>query len=490
MIFTVGSRKGHRLAPTYGPLLDALPHAVLLVDHDGDVVEANHAALDLFGHNRRQLIGRSIERVVPGLVRRASDGGGRDEMIAVPVLCRRRDGGEFFADVTIGAVETEDGDVLVTSVREASERRHDEARLHALMDISRAALEGADLEAVLHEVARRAREVVGAELAVVATCDMGPTTYRVRTADGAQADAVLGAPLGSWRSLMAGAAGDPAATEVPRPHPITDTRLAKLVDAGPAIAVPLPDGTARPACLAIVRQRGRPEFSRTELSLVELVAAQAAVAINYLSVRNKLQRLAVVAERDRIGRELHDGTIQALFSVGISLQGSETLTDDPLLLARLESGVTQIDAVISDLRNYIFGLRPGGLSRRPLEEALYELADRFQLDHGVSTTVDVDGGLSAELTDVAADLLQLTREALANVAKHASASTCAITLRRAGDQALLEVEDDGAGFVPELARDGGWGLRNIEERAAALGGRIEIRSALSAGTTVRLVLPR
>ena len=354
-----------------------------------------------------------------------------------------------------------------------------EPLLDALVEISRTVLQGMEAEDVLREVARRGRELVGADLAVVATCDAGPAAYRVRAADGASADLVRGARLGSWQM-----------PDAARPRPIMDSRLAKLTDAGAAVAVSLPDGTPRTARLAAIRQRGRPPFSKVEIDLLELYAAQAGVVLNYITVRDKLQRLAVVAERDRIGRELHDGTIQALFSVGISLQGSETLTDDPLLLARLESGVTQIDAVISDLRNYIFGLRPGGLSRRPLDEALYELADRFQVDHEVSTTVDVDGGLAAELAGVSADLLQLTREALANVAKHANARSCAITLRRSADQALLEVEDDGAGFVTEQARNRGWGLRNMEERAAALGGRIEIRTAVTAGTTIRLVIPR
>jgi signal transduction histidine kinase len=354
-----------------------------------------------------------------------------------------------------------------------------EPLLDALLEVSRAALEGMDAEAMLREVARKGRELVGADLAVVATRDAGPATYQVRAADGAQADLVLGARLGAW-----------SMPDVPRSHPIMDSRLARLAGAGAAVAVPLSDSAPGPARLAVVRHRGGPEFSETETGLLELFASRAGLTLDSITIRDKLQRLAVVAERDRIGRELHDGTIQALFSVGISLQGSETLTDDPLLLARLDSGVTQIDAVISDLRNYIFGLRPGGLSRRPLDEALYELADRFQVDHGVSTTVDVDGGLAAELAGASADLLQLTREALANVAKHAGARSCTITLRRSGDEALLEVEDDGAGFVTTLARDQGWGLRNIEERAAALGGRIEIRTAVAAGTTISLVIPR
>src|SRR5215470_13458914 len=176
MISTVGSREGPRPAPTYGPLLDALPHAVLIVNNDGEIVEANDASLVLFGAGRDELVGGSIDRALPGLLRARRDGA---ETAAGPRLCRRGDGEEFSADVTVRAVETEDGVLLLTSVRETADQPAVESRLRALLDVSRAALERTDTAAVLQDVARRARELVGAELAVVATCDPGPAAYRV-----------------------------------------------------------------------------------------------------------------------------------------------------------------------------------------------------------------------------------------------------------------------------------------------------------------------
>jgi signal transduction histidine kinase len=273
-------------------------------------------------------------------------------------------------------------------------------------------------------------------------------------------------------------------------QPTADTRLARLVDAGSTLVVPLPGGERDRGSLAVVRRHGQPPFPPSELKLLELFATQAAMALDSLSVRDELQRLAVVSERERIGRELHDGAIQSLFSVGISLQGTAMLTEDGTLQSRLDAAVTQIDAAIRDLRSYVFGLRPGGLSARPLEQVLYELADRFERDHELKMTVDVDAGLAAELARHSGEVVQLAREVLSNVGRHAGAASCRLSLRRAGGQALLEIEDDGRGFLPEEARGTGWGLRNIEERAASLGGRVEIDSKIEAGTTVRVLIPR
>lgn len=498
----MGSGEGPKLGP-YRALLDALPDGVLVATDKGGILVANQTAQAMFGYRQDELVGRPVELLVPDALRLSGDRRRRareragptpsGEELSVTTACRRKDGEEFSADVGLRPIQTELGPLIVTSIRDATERRRAEDRLQAVMEISRAVLEGAHPEVVLGQVARRARELVDAELAVVVALDTSGASYRVKAADGANAELLLGAALEPERSLAARAASgtrtDTTVQDVGL-HPGAESYLAQLVDAGPIVVVPLPGNVSPSASLAAVRNRGRPQFSPSDIRLIELFAAQAAVALDYVDVRDDLQRLAIVAERDRIGRELHDGAIQALFSVGIGLQGTEMLSEDPMLRARLEIGVRQIDTVIRDLRNYIFGLRPGGLSGLPLDHALYELADRFQREHGMATTVEADGGLAAELAALASDLLQLTREALSNVAKHSSARSCAITLRRLGDQALLEIEDDGRGFATDQARGRGWGLRNMEERAAGMGGRIEIESAAGAGTTIRLLVPR
>jgi signal transduction histidine kinase len=306
------------------------------------------------------------------------------------------------------------------------------------------------------------------------------------------AELLIGIRLEPGRSLLGSVAGrqmsmavDDASTQ-----PAADARLAHLVDAGSTLVVPLPGGERDRGSLAVVRRHGQPPFPPSELKLLELFATQAAMALDALSLRDELQRLAVVSERERIGRELHDGAIQALFSVGISLQGTAMLTEDGTLQSRLDAAVTQIDVAIRDLRSYVFGLRPGGLSARPLEQVLYEMADRVERDHDLKMTVEVDSGVAAELAQYSGEVVQLAREALSNVGRHAAAASCRLSLRRAGGQALLEIEDDGRGFLLDEARGTGWGLRNIEERAASLGGRVEIDSRVGTGTRVRVLIPR
>jgi signal transduction histidine kinase len=172
----------------------------------------------------------------------------------------------------------------------------------------------------------------------------------------------------------------------------------------------------------------------------------------------------------------------------MGLQGVAIMASDANLRERLESSVTQIDEVIRDLRNYIFGLRPGLAADRHLRDALHDLGAQLESQHGVTCAVEVDPDVAARLAGRAADLVQLAREALSNVARHASATTCRLTLRREGRAAVLEIDDDGRGFAARQDRRG-LGLRNLEARAAALDGALEISSAPGEGTTVRLTIP-
>jgi signal transduction histidine kinase len=204
--------------------------------------------------------------------------------------------------------------------------------------------------------------------------------------------------------------------------------------------------------------------------------------------QQELARLELLEERERIAKELHDGVIQALFAVGMGLEGAAMMTSDDELSARLEGAVNELDRVIRDLRNYIFGLRPGILADRELDKALRALVEEFQSRSGVLTIVEVDEEVSAQLASIAADVVQLTREALSNVGRHAAAATCRVSLRHEDHTAVLEIDDDGCGFDPASTPRGD-GLSNLEDRAAALGGKTSIGSVPTQGTTVRIELP-
>src|SRR5207247_4729116 len=174
---------------------------------------------------------------------------------------------------------------------------------------------------------------------------------------------------------------------------------------------------------------GRP-FDQDDLELVETFAGQAVVAIEYGRAQRELRRLAILDDRERIARELHDGVIQSLFAVGMGLQATATLIGGPDLAGRVEAGVSEIDRVIRDLRNYIFGLRPGILADRQLDQALRHLVAEFHEKTGVVAVSEVDPQVAAEIGSRAADILQLTREARSNVGRHAGAQTSRVTLSR------------------------------------------------------------
>ena len=248
--------------------------------------------------------------------------------------------------------------------------------------------------------------------------------------------------------------------------------------------------------LYLTEKQGAKEFNEDDERAVVILAAQAAVAIENARLHDETQRqaeairrLTVLEDRERIAKELHDGVIQSLFAVGMGLQGTVALAKDDDIGHRIEGAVSEIDRAIRDLRNYIFGLRPGILADRELDQALRELATEFEARSGVVTVVQVDETVTAELTSSSGDVVQFVRESLSNVGKHAAATTCRVTVRRAPTGgALIEVDDDGVGF--DVRSPGqGMGLRNLRERVVSLQGEFHVESAPSSGTIVRATLP-
>jgi signal transduction histidine kinase len=193
-------------------------------------------------------------------------------------------------------------------------------------------------------------------------------------------------------------------------------------------------------------------------------------------------------ERERIAKELHDGVIQSLFATGMSLQGTALMLSSPEISARIEGAVEELDRVIRDLRNYIFGLRPGILADRQLDQALQQLGDEMRGRSKVAVDVAVDAGLAAALSGRSADIVQLAREALSNVARHARATHASLSLSRQGSTAVLTIEDDGVGFDPGTPSVGN-GMRNMSERAAALRGELQLASRNGKGTKLRVSFP-
>jgi signal transduction histidine kinase len=245
----------------------------------------------------------------------------------------------------------------------------------------------------------------------------------------------------------------------------------------------------------VTEKQGADEFTADDERALQVLATQAGVAVEsarlyeeMVRAQDEVRRLEVLDERERIAKELHDGVIQSLFSVGMSLQGVSALAQDEGVSVRIEAAVEDIDGAIRDLRNYIFGLRPGILADRQLDQALRELGAEFEQRSGVVTVVDIDPGIASELASVASDIVQVTREALSNVGRHAEATTCRVSLRRGAESAILIIDDDGRGFDTGDV-DEGLGMGNLRDRISSLGGSIDVRSSGEEGTTIRALLP-
>jgi two-component system, NarL family, sensor histidine kinase DevS len=362
-------------------------------------------------------------------------------------------------------------------------------RLEAIGAISTAILAGTDTGELLGLVVGQARALVGAELATLAL-PAGGDRLVIQAADGLHANELRGTSFPVSGSVTGEVIGTGKAVVL---ADAADERLAQPVVAagvGPALFVPLAVRGRILGTLTVANTRGGPPLGEGALQLVEGFATQAAVAIEYARLQGELQRLAVLEDRERIATELHDGAIQSLFAVGLGLQGAALLAPDPELAGRLQTAVEELDRVIGDLRSYIFGLRPAILADRQLDQALQGLVAEVGQHSRVLAIAEVDPAVAAGLAGRAADLVQLAREALSNVRRHAQAATCRVSLYRAANGgAVLEIDDDGRGFDPAQAAGPGLGLRHVRERAERLGGRAEIHSTPGQGTRIKVTIP-
>jgi two-component system sensor histidine kinase DevS len=406
-------------------------------------------------------------------------------------LCEKHDGADFDdADEWALVVLAAQAGVAIANAQ-LYEQAHDRARrLEAVRAITTAILAGTDTDQVLGLVVGQARALVGAEVATLALPATGGRLV-IAAADGHQADQLQGTSFPVQGSVTGEVLASGRAVVVP--DAAADPRAAQPIVAagfGPALFVPLAVGGRTLGSLTVANQRGGPPLRQAAVGLVETFAEQAAVALEYARLQGQLQRLAVLEDRERIAKELHDGAIQALFAVGMGLQAAAGLAgDDAQVRGRLEEAVEELDGVIYDLRNYIFGLRPQLLADRRLDQALQDLVNDLGQRAGVVAVAEVDPQAAAGLAGRAPEVLQLAREALSNIGRHAQATSCRLSLYRAGPDTVLEIDDDGRGFDPAQTSGAGQGLANLDQRARALGGAAHLHSTPGQGTTITITIP-
>jgi signal transduction histidine kinase len=232
-------------------------------------------------------------------------------------------------------------------------------------------------------------------------------------------------------------------------------------------------------------------FTDVDEELIVGLAAAAAVAIQNVRLQTRVQSFALVEDRARIARDLHDTVIQRLFATGLSLQGTARIleTDTPGALARIEATVDDLDLTVKHIRSAIFGLEASRISTDGLRDRVLTLCREMAGPLGFAPVCLFDGPVdSAVGDDIAVELLATLREALSNVARHAQATQVDVDVL-VSEQVVLRVVDDGIG-PPGPDESRGRGLENMAARAARYGGGFELAAASPAGTALEWRVPR
>jgi len=237
-----------------------------------------------------------------------------------------------------------------------------------------------------------------------------------------------------------------------------------------------------------------PEFTTDDEKIIQMLAAYAAAAIQNARLHENTHRLAVLEERERIGMDLHDGIIQAIYGVGLSLESAlHSFEDDPAdAKTRVQRSIESLNQAIRDLRGYILDLRPRQMGNEGLMSGLKRLITEFRANTLANVQLTANENELKELPQAYSMVLfHISQEALANIAKHAKAKQVDISLWSTDERVLMEIHDNGKGFEMEKMNASiGHGLANMQTRVRSVGGDVDISSVVGEGTTVLAWVPR
>jgi signal transduction histidine kinase len=244
--------------------------------------------------------------------------------------------------------------------------------------------------------------------------------------------------------------------------------------------------------LYLTEKAGAEEFSERDQRVVETFALHAGITIENARLYEQVQRLAVVDERERISKDLHDGIIQNLYAVGLALEDIPALArEDPdEVEQRVERAIDSLNLTIRDIRNFIFGLRPELLSGTTLIGGLAVIVEELRHHSMVDVELQAEDLGAEPDAEVTAHLLGIVNEALSNVARHSGATRATIVVETAAAGSLrVAVADNGHGFDATAASIlGHQGMTNMRSRAERIGATLDVSSG-PAGSTIAVRVP-
>jgi signal transduction histidine kinase len=402
--------------------------------------------------------------------------------LGVPVRVRGTVFGNLYLTEKQGGEPfTERDETLVDALATTAGFVIENARAYAVSERQRAWLEASarltevlqpsiDVGDALRHVAVGTRLVSRADL--VGILRPAPGEPEVLAVDGRDADR-----LEALSRELAGPIAEAADGAQPDPVPVDGARV--------ALVIPLRAHLFGTAVLLVVMATDDSSLAAKEHELVRSFADQAALALDRIQALADREELAIVSDRDRIARDLHDLVIQRLFATGLQLQGVRAKSVVPEVQARLDQAVADLDTTIRDIRTTIFELQRR--SQATLRNAVHELAGEYAEVLGFTPTVRTAGPVDTLVTaEIGEQLLAVLREALSNAARHARAGQVVIEIAANADHVRLSVTDDGVGLSGDRSESG---LRNARRRAFELGGTLRLGGAQPHGTTLEWQVP-
>ena len=368
-------------------------------------------------------------------------------------------------------------------------------QLKALTEAARAITSELSLEQVLQKIAQAAKNLINAKYAALGVHDGSSSLSRFITAgiDPTAHDKIGSLPVGhsllgiflyQGRSIIVkDIASHPAAIGFPNHHPMMHSLL----------GVPILSKEKLIGALYLADKEDGSEFSEADQQLIEMLAIHAAIAIDNARLYEQTQRLAILEERERFSRDLHDGIIQSIYAVGLSLDNVKATIspENSATIEQIDISMKSLANVITDIRNYIFDLRPQALKDKGLYARLQGLIQELKVNTILVVDAEIAPDINTYLSELqASHIFHIAHEALANTVRHAKARKVTLKLTHAKSNVVLQIEDDGVGFkVPREIRHGHRGLANIQQRASAIGANLVIKSdPVEGGTTLTLTL--
>ena len=416
----------------------------------------------------------------------------RDEVFGNLYLTEKQGAAEFSPDdeAILVALAAAAG-IAIDNARQYEASRRQRRWLATTGAVTQLFLEGGDERSAMQFLAQRTCELSQAQLTMVALYnDDGHLVVRAVHVEepkegGPTPDPGLGAVLrkGHWRELVA--TREPVLL-LTRPDDPTadgltdDVRALGASDpAGPTALVPITVGDDEIGVLAVAWAAAAEPFVGDVVPPLAALAQQMGLALTAARGQQDRSRVALLEDRDRIARDMHDHVIQRLFATGLSLQSTSRLAEHPNVSARLDEAVDNLDAAIKDIRQTIFALHRTKPTRE-LRDEITDLVRGSTQTLGFVPDLTIEGSLDSLSAELEADLVAVVREGLANVVRHAGASS--VSVRITHDATIqVEVLDDGVGISPSAVQSG---LANLRQRAQSHGGSLQLLARTPRGTAL------